>query len=544
MKQQNYRVAAYCRLSLDDETTGDSASIITQKQIIDRYIDQQGWTLVDTYIDDGYSGTNFERPNFQRMVTDIESGRINCVITKDLSRLGRNYIKTGLYTECFFPEHGVRYIAINDSYDSENTDNDIAPFKNIVNEWYSRDQSKKVKTAMRNKALSGKHLSGYPSLGYIKDPMDNGKYLVDEETAWIIKKIFDWSVHGYGDKKIQKLLFEEKIPTPAWFLFQKYGIYSHVFEGQPEEKRYMWQNNAVRKVLSNQLYLGHTVTFKSGVISYKNQKQVQKPKEDWIIVRDTHEPIISEEQFELVEKMHRQRLRPTKGTSEPYLLAGIAKCADCGSSMKYTTRVYEGKTKTTVTEYLCCMNYAIFSLKQCSMHYINLKDLEQAILQSVRTLATKVCADEKGMLKKLIESGDVETKAKTKQLSSEQKKLIKRKQQLDALFLKLYEDRVTGQVSDEQYKLLTKNFEKEKVELAIRLDEIEKFLTEKSEQKHDMERWVGLIKKYKDIESLDRYIANELFEKILIGESETIDGIKKQKISILYRFVGDINCHL
>lgn len=190
VKQQEYRVAAYCRLSLDDETTGDSASIVTQKQIIDRYIAQQGWTLVDTYIDDGYSGTNFERPNFQKMIVDIECGKINCVITKDLSRLGRNYIKTGIYTECFFPEHGVRYIAINDAYDSENADNDIAPFENIVNEWYSRDQSKKVKTAMRNKALSGKHLSGYASLGYLKDPNEKGKYIVDQETAWIIKKIF------------------------------------------------------------------------------------------------------------------------------------------------------------------------------------------------------------------------------------------------------------------------------------------------------------------------------------------------------------------
>lgn len=306
----------------------------------------------------------------------------------------------------------------------------------------------------------------------------------------------------------------------------------------------MWQNNAVRKVLSNQLYLGHTVTFKSGVISYKNQKQVQKPKEDWIIVRNTHEPIISEEQFELVQKLHRQRIRPTKSTKEPYLLAGIAKCADCGSSMKYSKRVYNGKIQTTVTEYLGCINYTTFGLKQCFMHYINLKELEQAILQSVGALASKVCADEKGMLNKLMDSSDTENKAKVKQLNSEQKKLGKRKQQLDTLFLKLYEDRVTGQVSDEQYKLLTKNFEKEKLDIEIRLDEIEKFLTEQSEQKHDVERWVGIIKKYKDIESLDRYSANELFDKVLIGESETVDGVKKQKITILYRFVGDINCHL
>lgn len=544
MKQHEYRVGAYCRLSLDDESAGDSASIVTQKQMIERYVNQQGWTMTDTYIDDGYSGTNFERPDFQRLIADIERGKINCVVTKDLSRLGRNYIKTGIYTECYFPEHGVRYIAINDGFDSESNDNDIAPFRNIVNEWYSRDQSKKVKSAMRSKALSGRHLSGYPSVGYIKDPQDNGRYLVDEETAWIVRKIFDWSAHGYGDKKIMKLLYEEKIPCPAYILYQKYGIYGHVFEGKPEDKKYKWVNGAVRTLLANKLYLGHTVTFKSGVVSYKNQKQVQKPPEEWIVVHNTHEPIITEDQFELVQRLHRQRTRSTKKNAEPHILAGITRCADCHAAMRFSTKNYHGKTKDTVTNYLSCGTYATLGKAECTNHYINFRELTDLLLASIRELASQVCADEKGMLKKLLAVSSTESKSKEKQYRADQKKLAKRQQQLDAVFLKLYEDRATGQIAEDSYRLLSRNFEKEKSEITIRLTEIEQYLTSQAEEQADVEKWVRLIKKYRDIQVLDRYIANELLDKVYIGQQQTVDGVKRQKIDIHYRFVGNLNGRL
>lgn len=367
---------------------------------------------------------------------------------------------------------------------------------------------------------------------------------MDEDTAWIVRKIFDWSAHGYGDKKIQKLLYQEKIPTPACILYRKYGIYGQVFEGQPEDKQYRWGNGAVRTILSNQLYLGHTVTFKTGVISYKNPRQVAKPEDEWIIVRDTHEPIISEEQFELVQRLHRGRIRKTKTTSEPHILAGITKCADCHASMKYNVKLYEGKNHTTQTEYLYCMTYATFGKERCLNHYINYGELTEVILKSIRSLAKRVTNDEQGMLKLLLTVGSEENAEKERQFRSESTKLTKRKAQLDAVFLKLYEDRATGNISEENYKLVSRNFEREKAEVELLLTEITDFLKNREQEQIDITRWVALIKKYKDIDTLDCFTANELLDKVYIGHPKIVDGVRTQKIDIYYRFVGNLDDRL
>ena len=254
-----YNTALYLRLSRDDELQGESGSIQTQRMMLRQYAAEHGLTVVDEYIDDGWSGTNFDRPSFQRMIDDIEDGKINCVVTKDLSRLGRNYILTGQYTEIYFPSKGVRYIAINDNVDTLNGESELAPFLNILNEMHARQTSKKVKAAMRTRFANGAHYGAYAPLGYIKDPDKTGHLLVDTETRWIIEKIFDLAVHGRGAASITRILVEAKVPTPGWLNFQRYGTFANIYAGAPEEKAYAWTIAQVKSILKEETYIGHSV---------------------------------------------------------------------------------------------------------------------------------------------------------------------------------------------------------------------------------------------------------------------------------------------
>ena len=297
-----YNTALYMRLSRDDELQGESGSIQTQRMMLRQYAAEHGLNVIDEYIDDGWSGTNFDRPDFQRMIDDIEDGKINCVVTKDLSRLGRNYILTGQYTEIYFPSKGVRYIAVNDNVDTINGENELAPFLNILNEMHARQTSKKVKAAMRTRFANGAHYGAYAPLGYVKDPDKKGHLLIDPETRWIIEKIFDLAVHGRGAASITRILVEEKVPTPGWLNFQRYGTFANIYAGAPEEKAYAWTIAQVKSILKEETYIGHSVHNKQTNISFKNKKKVRKPKEEWYRVENTHEAIISEDVFRQVQE--------------------------------------------------------------------------------------------------------------------------------------------------------------------------------------------------------------------------------------------------
>ena len=290
------------RLSRDDELQGESGSIQTQRMMLRQYAAEHGLNVIDEYIDDGWSGTNFDRPDFQRMIDDIEDGKINCVVTKDLSRLGRNYILTGQYTEIYFPSKGVRYIAVNDNVDTINGENELAPFLNILNEMHARQTSKKVKAAMRTRFANGAHYGAYAPLGYVKDPDKKGHLLVDSETRWIIEKIFDLAVHGRGAASITRILVEEKVPTPGWLNFQRYSTFANIYAGAPEEKAYAWTIAQVKSILKEETYIGHSIHNKQTNISFKNKKKVRKPKEEWYRVENTHEAIISEDVFRQVQE--------------------------------------------------------------------------------------------------------------------------------------------------------------------------------------------------------------------------------------------------
>ena len=268
-----YNTALYLRLSRDDELQGESGSIQTQRMMLRQYAAEHGLTVVDEYIDDGWSGTNFERPSFQRMIDDIEDGKINCVVTKDLSRLGRNYILTGQYTEIYFPSKGVRYIAINDNVDTINGESELAPFLNILNEMHARQTSKKVKAAMHTRFANGAHYGAYAPLGYVKDPDKKGHLLIDPETRWIVEKIFDLAVHGRGAASITRILVEEKVPTPGWLNYERYGTFANIYAGAPPEKAYAWTIAQVKSILKEETYIGHSVHNKQSNISFKNKKK-------------------------------------------------------------------------------------------------------------------------------------------------------------------------------------------------------------------------------------------------------------------------------
>lgn len=312
MKQQIYNTALYLRLSRDDELQGESSSITTQRSMLRLYAKEHHLNVIDEYIDDGWSGTNFDRPSFQRMIEDIEAGKINCVVTKDLSRLGRNYIMTGQYTELYFPSHNVRYIAIDDGVDSEKGESEIAPFKNIINEWVARDTSRKVKSAFKTKFAEGAHYGAYAPLGYKKHPDIKGKLLVDDETKWIIEKIFSLAYQGYGSAKITKQLRAEKVPTASWLNFTRYGTFAHIFEGKPESKRYEWTIAHVKAILKSEVYIGNSVHNMQSTVSFKSKKKVRKPESEWFRVENTHEPIIDKEVFYRVQEQIKSRRRQTK----------------------------------------------------------------------------------------------------------------------------------------------------------------------------------------------------------------------------------------
>lgn len=327
--KQPYNTALYYRLSRDDENFGDSVSIETQRTILQQFARDNQFHVVEEYIDDGWSGTNFDRPAFQRMMDDVEEGRINCIITKDLSRFGREHVMMDYYLEFVFPEKKIRYIAVTDNEDTEKGLSDFVPFKNLFNEWFAKDTSRKVKAALRAKFNAGERIFAYAPLGYIRHPEIRNTLMIDEETRWIIEMIFELAFNGAGAGKITRILVDEKVPTAGWLNYQRYGTFAHLFKDAPQDKAYAWTIAQVKSILKDETYIGNSVHNKQTNISYKNKKKVRKPEEEWLRVENTHEAIISEDVFRQVQKQIVNRRRQQKNTSTQ-IFAGLVKCADCG----------------------------------------------------------------------------------------------------------------------------------------------------------------------------------------------------------------------
>lgn len=531
-----YNTALYLRLSRDDELQGESGSIQTQRMMLRQYAAEHGLTVVDEYIDDGWSGTNFERPSFQRMIDDIEDGKINCVVTKDLSRLGRNYILTGQYTEIYFPSKGVRYIAINDNVDTINGESELAPFLNILNEMHARQTSKKVKAAMRTRFANGAHYGAYAPLGYVKDPDKKGHLLIDPETRWIVEKIFDLAVHGRGAASITRILVEEKVPTPGWLNYERYGTFANIYAGAPAEKAYAWTIAQVKSILKEETYIGHSIHNKQSNISFKNKKKVRKPQEEWYRVENTHEAIISEEVFQKVQELIASRRRKRRnGTTQ--IFAGLIKCADCGWSLAYGENK---QNKNPYGYYHCSKNGQ--GLRQCSMHYIRYDVLYAYVLARLQYWSMLAQKDEDKLLKRLLNASDRERNSAKKKQAAELKKAEKRKAEVDGLFAKMYEDWSAGRITEYNFNMLSEKYQNEQKELETKIRQLHKTMEAAVQTAADAEKWIALMKQYVNPVELTAELLNTLIEKITVHEAvKGEDGSREQEVEIYYRFIGKID---
>ncbi len=523
----NYRAAIYCRLSKDDDLKGESASIANQRDMLEKYCRKQGWEVVSVYQDDGYTGLNMERPNLKRMLKAVEQRQVNLVITKDLSRLGRNYLQTGYLTEDFFPRNGVRYIAMNDGIDTLLDNNDIAPFKNILNELYSKDISKKVHSSYLLKAQKGQFTGSVAPFGYKKDPDNKNHLIIDEETSPIIKQIFDYALEGHGPNYIRRRLEEKKIPSPAWWN-RKRGlrkVYTKWEKKDPENGSFMWDFSVIKEILMNPVYIGAIASqkvyynFKIGVIGDK------KPNE-WIVVEGCHEPIIDRNSFNILQEKLKSRQRP-KQNGEISLFAGLIKCGECGKSLVIRT-THDKNPKKIYT----CKTYNSFGKKHCTQHRIDFDTLYFLVLNKIRECAKAALYDKEntaGKLSAICESGQKTGRESLEKSLSKDKERVK---VLEKMIVKLYEDMAEGRINDQNFNLILGKTQKEQEELKVKIDKNNKLLSDKKQLVHDIEKWKSIIQKYADISELDAVILNRLIKEIIVHEKTYDDKTKHISIEI------------
>ena len=533
-KKYNYGgdvTALYARLSKDDDLVGDSNSIVHQKEILAKYAKEHGFTNIEFYVDDGFSGTNFNRPDFQRMMADAEEGKISTVIVKDMSRFGRDYIMVGYYTEIYFSNLDIRFIAINDNVDSNiQTENDLTPFKNVFNEWYARDTSKKIRAVFKAKGNSGKHLSTNPPFGYKKDPNDKDKWIIDEEAAATVRRIFQMYVDGYRISEIGHKLTEEKVETPILYYMNR-GIKTNARSEYPE----IWDLMSIKYILSQTAYAGHTVNFQTAVKSYKTKKQIRLPKEDWIIYRNTQEPIIDEKTFETVQQMRKVKRARTK-YNEPNMFSGLLYCADCGNHL-----TIQRVARNRKMDNFSCATYRKKKKGLCSCHRILVSDLETIVKEDLQKVCEYVFLHEKEFTDEYLSGSKRETvkfQAKTK---AELKRLSERQEEIGKIIRKLYEDNVNGRSTDERFVFLAKCDEDEGNDLKTKIQELKNALASSVQEEEKLSKFLKVVKSYTKIEELTPEILNSFIEKIYIGETEKYDGRKMQEVEIIYKFVGAIN---
>ncbi len=533
-KKYNYGgdvTALYARLSKDDDLVGDSNSIVHQKEILAKYAKEHGFTNIEFYVDDGFSGTNFNRPDFQRMMADAEEGKISTVIVKDMSRFGRDYIMVGYYTEIYFSNLDIRFIAINDNVDSNiQTENDLTPFKNVFNEWYARDTSKKIRAVFKAKGNSGKHLTTNPPFGYKKDPNDKDKWIIDDEAAATVRRIFQMYVDGYRISEIGHKLTEEKIETPILYYMNR-GIKTNARSEYPE----IWDLMSIKYILSQTAYAGHTVNFQTAVKSYKTKKQIRLPKEDWIIYRNTQEPIIDEKTFETVQQMRKAKRARTK-YNEPNMFSGLLYCADCGNHL-----TIQRVARNRKMDNFSCATYRKKKKGLCSCHRILVSDLETIVKEDLQKVCEYVFLHEKEFTDEYLSGSKRETvkfQAKTK---AELKRLSERQEEIGKIIRKLYEDNVNGRITDERFDFLAKSYEDEGNELKTKIQEFKNALASSVQDEEKLSKFLKVVKSYTEIEELTPEILNSFIEKIYIGETEKYDGRKMQEVEIIYKFIGAIN---
>ena len=540
MKQTEEKITAlYERLSRDDDNAGDSNSIVNQKKYLESYAQQRGYANCRHYTDDGWSGGNFDRPAWKQLVADIEAGKVAHVIVKDMSRAGRDYLQTGFYTEVFFRQHGVHFVAIAIGVDSDDQNsNEFAPFLNIMNEWYLRDLSRKQKTAIRVKGESGKPTTNCAIYGYKKDPENKYHWLIDEEAAAVVRRIFQLTIEGKGPYDIARILFDDKIDTPAvYFGKQNKGVWKSKEEFP---NPYNWSGYIVGQILSKPEYMGHTVNFRSYKQSYKDKTPIMNPPEEWLIFENTHEAIVDAETWELAQKLRKTpRRHDTLGEANP--LTGLVFCADCGAKMMNHRSRGGTENNPYPSDFYDCSTYTLAHQKRthaCSGHYIRSKVLRELILETIRAASTFAISDRDAFLEKVRSASQLRQAEAAKETKRKLNKEKKRISELDTIIKKLYESFAVGRITGERFDSLLAEYEAEQKKLTASVSEMETQMSAFVEDTDRAKQFLELARKYTDFSELTTPMINEFVEKIIVHAPEKIDGDRVQEVEIYLRFIG------
>lgn len=537
-RTKKYVAGLYCRLSKDDGNSVESMSIWSQKVMLKQFAESNSIAIYDYYVDDGYSGTNFERPSFKKMITDIENGKINCVITKDLSRLGRNCLQSGAYIEMYFPQKNIRYIAITDGIDTLNSNqNDIMPFKNILNEMYAKDTSKKVKSAIQSRMREGTYIGSKAPFGYLKDPDNKRRLIIDEKTKPIIELIYKLCLEGKGTQLISQELMKRKIPRPSAFVENAEKLY-----GLTEENKYQWSHRMVLNVLRDPVYCGNMARNKRPTLSFKNSKRMYIPKSDYIYAKDTHEGIVSEEIWEQVQTMiDKRKCNNKKGLYYDNIFQGLVRCPKCGYALTPKTDYRLKKKELIDFVHFSCSTYKKYGVNACSSHRIEARDLYNIVLEDIQYHGNMALSAKEDFVEKIIEKIEVEKIDEGKELSNKLELKKNQLAELDRSYEQLYEDRLEGNITERNFNLMNVSISKKQDKLIEEIKVLEGDIEVSFETEDNYKKFMNNISKYAKIKSINRYILNQIIDKIYVYDKEEIDGQISQKVEIHYKFIGKLN---
>lgn len=530
MTAKNYPdniTALYARLSQEDALDGESNSIANQRKILLKYVADNGFPNPTFFIDDGVSGVTFDRPGWNEMIRLAEAGKVQTVIVKDMSRMGRDYLKVGYYTESFFAERDIRYIAINDGVDSEKGDNDFTPFRNLFNDFYARDTSKKIRAVMQSKGNAGEHLCSNPPYGYRKDPADKKKWIVDEEAAEVVKRIFDLCIAGKGPMQIAKILTADKVLTVKAYYAKR--------DGNPmPDNLYRWDYKSISGILERPEYTGCTVNFKTYSKSHKLKKRLQNAPENQRIFPNTQPAIVEEKVFERVQELRANKRRPTK-TGRQGLFSGLLYCADCGEKLYFCTT----NSFTPKQEHYVCSNYKS-NTGTCSAHFIREETLTLFVRQRIFDVTAMFIDDIQGFQKIVYQQRFAEAEKVVKRQKKELEQARKRIAELDRIFKRIYEDDINGAISHERFLKLAAEYEAEQKELTAFVQKEQAAVDTYEQDKSDFDSFASIIRKYVGIRELTPTIVNEFVKKIIVHAPDKSSGHRRQKIQIVWNFIGKL----
>ena len=532
----DYNVGIYVRLSKDDERAGESLSIENQKLMLTKYVIEQGWRIVEIYVDDGYSGTSFNRPAVQRLLEDAQSGKINLIIVKDMSRFGRNYIQVGQYIDYIFPTYNIRFIALNDNIDTADRDNsamEMMPIMNVFNEWHSANTSKKIRAVIEANARAGKYRSAFAAYGYSKGTDGNHLPVVDEPAASVVRRIFEMRSQGISPRHIANALNEEKILIPSDYQYAKLG------KPNPRKTAHLWSTKTIKQIVRNPIYLGNLYLLRTTTLSYKNRKVVKKDEDDWIVIENTHEALVSQESWDKcreIEASVSQGKTNKKGETMP--LSGLMFCADCGEKMRLCTNNTTNGSKKLPRKYIRhnyqCGAYSRFGKFYCKSHYIKMKDIDAIVLADIRSMASLVVEDEEGAKKRFLAQKAIRNERQTAEDNRRLNDGKYRLSELQKLIPSIYEDKVLGKIPEDICSNLLEQYQAEKKVLSEEVELLEAKLSAVKQDEQETEEFMSRLRKYTDVQELTREMALELIEYITVDEY--IEG-KARDIHIYYKLL-------